>query len=41
MKLWTVLGSGDAQNTIALHQAQVDGKSVAGYLVELLTGDQQ
>jgi hypothetical protein len=41
MKLWTVLGSGDAQNTIALHQAQVGGKSVAGYLVELLTGDQQ
>ena len=41
MKLWTVLGSGESRNTIALHQAQVGGKSVSGYLVELLTGDQQ
>jgi hypothetical protein len=41
MKLWTVLGSGDTQNTIALHQAQVGGKSVSGYLVELLTGNEQ
>ncbi len=39
MKLWTVLGQGETQNTIALHQAQVGGKSVAGYLVELLTGE--
>ena len=41
MKLWTVLGAGDTANTINLHQAQVDGKSVSGYLVELLTGDAQ
>ena len=38
MKLWTVLGTGDTANTIKLHQAQVDGQSVSGYLVELLTG---
>jgi len=41
MKLWTVLGNGDVNNTIKLHQASVDGKSVSGYLVELLTGDAQ
>jgi len=38
MKLWTVLGNGHVDNTIKLHQASVDGKSVSGYLVELLTG---
>jgi len=41
MKLWTVLGAGDTANTINLHQAQVGGQSVSGYLVELLTGDAQ
>ena len=41
MKLWTVLGTGDVNNTIKLHQASVDGKSVSGYLVELLTGNEQ
>ena len=41
MKLWTVLGNGDVNNTIKLHQASVDGKSVSGYLVELLTGNEQ
>ena len=41
MKLWTVMGCGDIQNTVALHQAEVDGSTVSGYLVELLTGDSQ
>ncbi len=41
MKLWTVMGSGDIQNTVALHQAEVDGSTVSGYLVELLTGESQ
>ncbi len=41
MKLWTVMGSGDIQNTVNLHQAEVDGQSVSGYLVELLTGEAQ
>jgi hypothetical protein len=41
MKLWTVLGTGDVNNTIKLHQASVDGKSVSAYLVELLTGNEQ
>jgi len=39
MKLWTVLGEGNVNNTIALHQAQVNGKSAANFLVELLTGE--
>ena len=39
MKLWTVLGAGEVDNTIKLHQATVNGKAVASYLVELLTGN--
>ena len=39
MKLWTVLGNGELQNTVALHQAEVDGQRVSGYIVELLTGE--
>lgn len=35
MKLWTVMGNGDLQNTINVHQT--DG--VSGYIVELLTGN--
>jgi hypothetical protein len=34
MKLWTVMGNGELQNTIALHQTE----GVSGYIVELLTG---
>ena len=41
MKLWTVLGQGDIENTVALHQATVtDGRAVSGYIVELLTGEE-
>ena len=39
MKLWTVLGNGEIQNTVALHQCEVDGQAVSGYIVELLTGN--
>ena len=39
MKLWTDLGSGEIQNTVALHQCSVDGQAVSGYIVELLTGN--
>jgi hypothetical protein len=40
MKLWTVLGQGDIDNTVALHQATgTDGRAVSGYIVELLTGE--
>jgi len=42
MKLWTVLGQGDIENTVALHQATgSDGRAVSGYIVELLTGEEQ
>ena len=37
MKLWTILGNGPLENTVALHQAKTsDGTSVSQYLVEIL-----
>ena len=39
MKLWTVVGQGVNENTIALHQSSVDGTSVSSHLVELMTGN--
>ena len=39
MKLWTVLGNGHIDNTVALHQCQVNGVAVSGHIVELLTGN--
>jgi len=39
MKLWTVMGEGDIQNTLSLHQSEVNGVAVSTFLVELLTGD--
>jgi len=40
MKLWTVLGNGELENTTKLHQATTsDGKKVASHLVEILTGN--
>jgi hypothetical protein len=42
MKLWTVLGQGALENTTALHQATSrGGRKVAGYLVEILTGNSE
>jgi len=42
MKLWTVMGSGELDNTVALHQATTtDGKAVSGHMVEILTGTTQ
>ena len=38
MKLWTVMGEGNVDNTVALHQTEVDGTAVSSFLVELLTG---
>jgi len=39
MKLWTVLGDGHIDNTVALHQSEVNGVQVASHLVTLLTGE--
>lgn len=42
MKLWVVLGQGEIQNTVELHQATAaDGTAVSSHLVELLTGEAQ
>ncbi len=41
MKLWSVLGNGALNNTIKLHQSQVDGNSVSDFLVKILAGDQE
>ena len=41
MKMWAVLGSGALENTVNLHQADIDGVSVSSYLVEILSGESQ
>jgi|TARA_R110000824_G_scaffold188071_7_gene369441 hypothetical protein len=38
MKMWTVMGEGNVENTVALHQTEVNGLAVSSFLVELLTG---
>jgi midasin (ATPase involved in ribosome maturation) len=39
MKLWTVIGTGELNNTVALHGLKFKGKKViSAYIVELLTG---
>jgi midasin (ATPase involved in ribosome maturation) len=40
MKLWTVMGQGNVDNTTAFHQAvATDGTRVSSHLVEILTGN--
>jgi len=40
MKLWTVMGQGNIDNPVGLHQATAgDGRAVSAYIVELLTGE--
>ena len=39
MKLWTVMGKGDVNNTVALHKSEVDGQSVSKHFVRLINGD--
>ena len=37
MKLWTLLGNGPLENTVAVHRAESrGGKKVSAYLVEIL-----
>tara|TARA_B100000809_G_scaffold251819_1_gene285768 strand:- start:126 stop:1190 length:1065 start_codon:yes stop_codon:yes gene_type:complete len=41
MKLWTAMGDGKIENTVALHQATTeDGVSVSSHMVTILTGNQ-
>ena len=39
LELWNVMGNGAVENTVALHQAKVNGRSVSAHLFELLTSD--
>lgn len=39
MKLWTVMGKGEVNNTVKLHKSEVDGESVSKHFVRLINGD--
>ena len=39
MKLWSALGGGALENTLSLHQSDVEGSSVSDYLVKILATD--
>jgi len=41
MKLWSIMGAGMVENTVALHQAEVNGRSVSDYIIELLTSEDE
>tara|TARA_B100000085_G_scaffold137694_1_gene125472 strand:+ start:16713 stop:17774 length:1062 start_codon:yes stop_codon:yes gene_type:complete len=38
MKLWTVMGKGEVNNTVKLHRSEVDGESVSKHFVRLING---
>ncbi len=40
MKLWTVMGKGDVNNTVKLHKSEVDGESVSKHFVRLINGSE-
>ena len=40
MKLWTVMGKGDVNNTVKLHRSEVDGESVSKHFVRLINGSE-
>jgi hypothetical protein len=39
MKLWTVMGKGEVNNTVKLHKTDVDGESVSKHFVKMINGD--
>ena len=41
MKLWTVMGKGDVNNTVKLHKSEVDGESVSQHFVRLINGSEK
>ena len=41
MKLWTVMGKGDVNNTVKLHKSEVDGESVSKHFVKLINGSEE
>ena len=38
MKLWTVMGKGEVNNTVKLHKTNVDGESVSKHFVKMING---
>jgi hypothetical protein len=40
MKMWTVMGKGDVNNTVKLHKSEVDGESVSKHFVKLINGSE-
>ena len=41
MKLWTVMGKGDVNNTVKLHKSEEDGESVSKHFVRLINGSEE
>ena len=41
MKLWTVMGKGNVNNTVKLHKSEVDGESVSKHFVRLINGSEE
>ena len=39
MKLWTVMGKGEVNNTVKLHKTDVDGESVSKHFVKMINGE--
>ena len=39
MKLWTVMGKGEVNNTVKLHKTDIDGESVSKHFVKMINGD--
>jgi hypothetical protein len=40
MKLWTIMGKGEVNNTVKLHKSEVDGQAVSKHFVRLINGDE-
>lgn len=38
MKLWTVMGKGEVNNTVKLHKTDIDGESVSKHFVRIING---
>jgi hypothetical protein len=41
MKMWTVMGKGEVNNTVKLHKSEVDGESVSKHFVKLINGEEE
>ena len=41
MKLWTVMGKGEVNNTVKLHKTDVDGESVSKHFVKMINGSDE